>query len=37
MYEEIRGVGEKTQVADVPSTSGVGLGWLETTCQVAGA
>jgi hypothetical protein len=37
MYDEIRGVGEKTQVAEAPSTSGAGLGWFETTCQEAGA
>lgn len=38
MYEEMRGVGSKLQVATPsPAGTGSGVGWFETTCQAAGA
>ena len=38
MYDESRSVGGNTQAAlPSPTGSGSGVGWLETTCQSAGA
>ena len=33
----MRGVGSNAHVPVSPSTVGSGVGWLETTCQCAGA
>ncbi len=37
MYDEMRGVGSKVQVAtSSPTATGSGVGELETTCHAAG-